>query len=199
MYVIGLTGGIATGKSTASATMKEYIPHIWDADLAARLVVEQGEPGSDAIRLAFGDQFFDKGKLDRRLLAEHVFGNEELLVKLNRTLHPIILNHMSLTLQKWDAEGVKLAVVDAPLLFESGASPVCDEIWTMSCGEDEQIRRVIARDSISPEEAEARVASQLTDGERRRRSSRVIDSSGDEKETQKFIRILCEELLEENG
>lgn len=199
MYVIGLTGGIATGKSTASVTIKEYISHIWDADLAAKLVVEKGEPGSDAVRLAFGDRFFVNGNLDRRLLAEHVFGDEKLLVKLNRTLHPIILEHMSLTLQTWDAQGVKLAVVDAPLLFESGASTVCDEIWTMSCGEDEQMRRIMARDGIMVEEAEARISAQLTDADRRNRSSRIIDSSGDIEETQRFVRILCEELLEEMG
>ena len=143
MKVIGLTGGIATGKSTASRTLRQLGATIWDADETARQVVRPGEPGFDALKKEFGaDIFGPDGRLNRRMLAQRVFGKPEEVIRLNKTLHPIILMDLVDKLKGWRAEGVKVVIVDAPLLFESGADVACDQVWVLSCGEDEQLRRV---------------------------------------------------------
>ena len=198
MKVIGLTGGIATGKSTASKTLKNLGAVIWDADEVSRKVVRPGQPGYYALKKEFGDDIFGTdGKLDRKTLAKRVFGRQEELLKLNRTLHPIILMDLVECLKKWRLEKVKVVIVDCPLLFESGADRGCDEIWVLSCGEDEQLRRVMARDRLSEEEAVHRIESQMSDAERRRRATRVIDTSGLEEDTQRAITAYYEEALEE--
>jgi len=128
-----------------------------------------------------------------------VFGNQEALTKLNRALHPLILLDMEVTLARWEKEGAKLAVVDAPLLFESGADKACDEVWVVSCGADEQVRRLMARDGMDLAQAQERIAAQMPDSERRRRARRVIDTLQPEADVERYVRVLVEELLEENA
>lgn len=198
MKVIGLTGGIATGKSTASRTLRQLGATIWDADETARQVVRPGEPGFDALKKEFGaDIFGPDGRLNRRMLAQRVFGKPEEVIRLNKTLHPIILMDLVDKLKGWRAEGVKVVIVDAPLLFESGADVACDQVWVLSCGEDEQLRRVMERDKLSQQEAIERLEAQMSDAERRAKATRVIDTSCDETSTQRAITAYYEELLED--
>ena len=198
MKVIGLTGGIAVGKSTASRTLKKLGAVIWDADQVSREVVKPGKPGFDALKKEFGDDIFGTdGMLNRRVLAQRVFGKQEEVLRLNRTLHPIILMDLAENLKRWRAEKVKIVIVDCPLLFESGADVACDEVWVLSCGEDEQLRRVMERDHLSMEEAAQRIEAQMSDAERRFRATRVIDTSGPEEDTQRAVTAYYEEALEE--
>jgi dephospho-CoA kinase len=198
MKVIGLTGGIATGKSTASRTLKSLGATVWDADQTARDVVRPGQPGFAALKKEFGDDIFGPdGQLDRRVLAQRVFGKPQEVLRLNHTLHPIILMDLVEKLKLWRAQGVKVVIVDAPLLFESGADVGCDEIWVLSCGEDEQLRRVIERDGLSEAEAVARLEAQMSDAQRRAKATRIIDTSGSEADTQRAITAYYEELLED--
>jgi len=200
MIVIGLTGGIAAGKSTVSKMLRRAGARVWDADRVSREVVKPGRPGADALRRTFGEAIFlPDGTLDRRELARTVFGNQEALTKLNRALHPLILLDMEVTLARWEKEGAKLAVVDAPLLFESGADKACDEVWVVSCGADEQVRRLMARDGMDLAQAQERIAAQMPDSERRRRARRVIDTLQPEADVERYVRVLVEELLEENA
>jgi len=198
MRVIGLTGGIATGKSTASKTLRALGATIWDADQTSRDVVRPGEAGFIALKKEFGEDIFGRdGQLDRRVLAQRVFGKPEEVLRLNKTLHPIILMDLAEKLKAWRAQGVKVVIVDCPLLFESGADVACDQVWVLSCGEDEQVRRVMERDGLTQAEAVQRLEAQMSDAERRSRATRVIDTSSDEASTQRAVTAYYEEVLEE--
>jgi dephospho-CoA kinase len=196
LVTIGLTGGIATGKSTASAYLKELGARVWDADQVAHDIVEPGRAGWLAIRDAFGDVFFDKdGRLLRDKLAQRIFDDEQARNTLNRLMHPAILQDMREFLSAARADGVGMTVVDAPLLLESGADADCDAVWVLSCGVDEQLRRLSER-GLSAADAQKRLDAQLSDAERRRQANRVIDTSGTVEDTRRQLRALYEEALD---
>jgi dephospho-CoA kinase len=198
MHIVGLTGGIATGKSNISNVLKSQGAYIWDADEASRRVVEPDAPGYIAMKENFGELIFNPdGTLNRERSAEYFFADKARLNKLNSILHPIIIDDMISQLKQWQTQGVKFCFIDAPLLFEAGVDKYCDEIWVASCGVDEQIRRVLARDEISYEDAQKRIEVQMPDAEKRKRASRVIDTSGDINDTNAFIKVLYEELQDE--
>jgi dephospho-CoA kinase len=200
MIVIGLTGGIASGKTTVARTLRRLGARIWDADRASREAVRPGSDGGKALAERFGREFFTaSGELDRARLARFVFGHPDRLLQLNRTLHPYILEDMRAHLRRWREEGVLVAVVEAPLLFESGIDGEMDEIWVVSCGEDLQMERLRQRDGFTREEAADRIAAQMPDAERRRRATRIIDTSGDVRDTVRSVKALYSELMEEIG
>lgn len=198
MIVIGLTGGIASGKSTAANVLRRLGARVWDADRASREAVKPGREGNRALREIFGPDFFDgQGRLDRARLGAYVFGRPERVERLNRALHPLILADMRRRLDQWRRQGTEAAVVVVPLLFEAGIESEMDEVWVVSCGTDEQLRRLMQRDGYTREEAEARIGAQWTDAERRSRASRIIDSSGPAEDTARYIESIYGELLEE--
>lgn len=198
MYKIGLTGAIASGKSTAAEALRELGAHVWDADRVQREIVKPGMSGYNAIREQFGEQYFGPdGEFDRGKMADLIFNDPKAREKLNSILHPIIIKNMDETLERWEDEGVKVAVAEVPLLFESGVEDRFDEIWCTSCGIDMQIRRLKDRNGLTRDEALARIYSQMDDSERRSRSNRVIDSCGTERELKEFIKVLYGELLDE--
>ena len=129
MIVIGLTGGIASGKTTAAEVLRRLGARVWDADEAARDAVRPGTEGYRALRARYAPGFFmPDGALDRRKLAQYVFGHPERVAELNRTLHPYILADMRERLRAFEDEGAAVAVIDVPLLFETGL----DRGWTRS-------------------------------------------------------------------
>ena len=198
MHVVGLTGGIATGKSNISNVLKLQGAYVWDADEASRRVVEPGEKGYKAIKEKFGELLFDPdGTLNRERTAEYFFTDKARIDSLNAILHPIIIDDMIAQLKVWHNQGIKFCFLDAPLLFEAGVDKYCDEIWVASCGMDEQIRRVLARDEISYDDARKRIEVQMPDAEKRARASRIIDTSGDIADTNAFVKVLYEELKDE--
>jgi dephospho-CoA kinase len=195
MIIIGLTGGIGAGKSTASSYLKSLGAAVWDADALAREIEEPGRTGWQAVRREFGEEFFDEqGNLLRGKLADHVFGDAEALKKLNALLHPIILEDMFRWIDKSRAEGVPVSVIDAPLLFESGADKYVNEIWLLSCGAQEQINRLMQR-GLTRESAEKRLEAQMSDRERRMRANRVITTGGSVEETHRQLKALYEQVL----
>ncbi len=196
MHIIGLTGGIGTGKSAASSYLKELGASVWDADRAARTVVQQGQEGWKAIRREFGAEYFDSaGNLLRKKMADKIFSDEAARDKLNALLHPVILDDMARFLDRSQRDGAPIVVLDAPLLFESGADRAADEVWVTSCGVDEQVRRVMER-GVSQEEAERMVEAQMPDHERRARARRVIDTSGPMEDTRRYLKALYDEIKE---
>ncbi|MGI6316755.1 MAG: dephospho-CoA kinase [Christensenellales bacterium] len=198
MIVLGLTGGIATGKSTVSRVLAACGAAIWDADETSRKVVQPGQEGNEALRREFGDDyFFPDGSLKRAVLAKAVFDDPKKLLRLNAVIHPYILKDMCLTVARWRKEGKPVCVIDAPLLFETGADKVCDVIWVTACGVDKQISRLIKRNRLTEEEALARINAQMPEKERASRANRVIDTSDDKERTAAFVRVLYEELMEE--
>ena len=198
MHIVGLTGGIATGKTNISNVLKSQGAYVWDADESSRRVVEPGEAGYEAMKKNFGELIFNPdGTLNRKRAAEYFFADKARLDTLNATLHPIIIEDMIEQLKVWHKDGVNVCFLDAPLLFEAGIDKYCDEVWVASCGVDEQIRRLLARDDISYEDALGRIKVQMPDAEKRERASRVIDTAGDIEDTNEFVKILYEELQDE--
>ncbi|MCK5128761.1 MAG: dephospho-CoA kinase [Clostridiales bacterium] len=198
MYIVGLTGGIATGKSNISRVLKEQGAHVWEADEASRKVVEPSQKGFIAMHENFGDLIFNTdGTLNRERAAKYFFSNKDQLDKLNSILHPIIIDDMIEQVKVWYKKDVELCFIDAPLLFEVSMEKYCDEVWVASCGVDEQIRRVLKRDEISLEDAKKRIDVQMSDKEKRKRATRVIDTSGAIEVTNEYITTLYEELIDE--
>ena len=173
--IIGLTGGMGSGKSEAARHLTTLGAVHIDADAISRSLTAPGGEALPAIREAFGDEvFFADGTLDRRALGELVFADTRLRHVLEGIIHPRV---QRISLERADAagaEGADAVLMDVPLLFETGMDALCDVTWVISADIEERIRRVISRDGLTREEAEARFASQMSDEERCRRATRVI-------------------------
>lgn len=197
MYVIGLTGGIATGKSTVSALLAELGLPVVDADKLAREVVEPGQPALAEIRRAFGPGVIaPDGTLDRAALARLVFRDEGARRRLEGIIHPRVRERMRQILAGLASQGESLAVVDVPLLFEAGFDTDVDEVWVVSASEEEQLHRLMVRDGLSEEEARLRIEAQMPLVEKRARADRVIDNNGSPAATRRQVESLVRALRE---
>ncbi|MDW7710317.1 MAG: dephospho-CoA kinase [Deferrisomatales bacterium] len=178
--VIGLTGGIATGKSTASRYFQEAGVPVVDADLLARRVVEPGQPAWKEIREEFGEGVLrPDGSLNREALAELVFHDPCARNRLNAIVHPRVAAEASREVTRLLAEEPDGVVVyDVPLLFETGSEDRFDLVAVVYVPRTEQIRRLRIRDGLSREAAEQRLASQLDIEEKARRADVVLDNRG---------------------
>jgi len=198
MLVVGLTGGIASGKSTVSRYLAERGAAIIDADQLSRALVVPGSPALQEIAACFGAEILDSsGALDRKKLAQRIFNSALEREMLNSILHPRIKNKTEELIRVYQNEGkVPLIVVDAPLLLETGMQSLVDEVWVVAVPEDIQVERLMERDGISRPEAEARLNSQMPLQEKIRRADRVIDNSGSVEETVKNLDRLWAEVVE---
>lgn len=173
-HVIGLTGGIASGKSSVAALLRENGVLVIDADEIGHQVICPPGPVYDAILAHFGTEIRrEDGMIDRKRLGRIVFASREERETLNAIVHPAIRREI---LRLLEEAGV--AVIDAALLFEANMEDLCDEIWTVDVREDTQIRRLMRRDGLTKSEARARIASQLSAAERRSRADVIIDNNG---------------------
>ena len=196
MRVIGLTGGIATGKSTVSRMLAEKGLPIVDADLIAREVVEPGKPAYREIVQTFGGEILQAdGTLNRKLLGKLVFGDPARLQTLNQITHPRIREEIEGRLQALRDKGIKLAVLDAPLLIEANLQPLVDEVWVVTCPRELQIKRLQERDNLSVPEAEARIKAQMPLEEKIKYAQRVIDNSRDIAHTRRQVQELLRSYL----
>lgn len=176
--LIGLTGGIGSGKSTVAALFAQRGAHIVDTDAVARDVVEPGSPVLDAISYEFGTSVIKPdGSLDREALARIVFADPRKRELLNRLTHPAI---RARTLELIGAQpSDEIVVVVVPLLFESGFDQHCDRAVAVIADPDTRRARVAARDGVSEEQVAARMNAQLADEEYARRADHVIRNDGD--------------------
>lgn len=177
MIILGLTGGIATGKSTVSKYLKQH--HnltIVDADVIARQVVEPGTKAYDAIVKKFGDDILLPDKtLDRPALGRKVFGNEPNRQFLNSVVHPAVRKEMLKQAIKAYMKGYDIVVLDIPLLFESKLDRFCSSTLVVSCDGEKQLQRLLARDShLSEEDAKKRIASQFPIEQKEEKATYVI-------------------------
>ncbi len=180
MRVIGLTGGIASGKSTVSGMLRELGARVIDADAIAREVVEPGRPALAEIVAWLGrDILLADGSLDRRKLGELVFGDSAARAALEGITHPRITAAAKEALAAAEREGCAVAVLDVPLLYEAGWDEGVDEVWVVYVDAATQLSRLMARDSLTAAQAAARVAAQMSLEEKARRADIVIDNSGD--------------------
>jgi len=185
---VGLTGGIACGKSTVSRLLAERGGHIVDADRIAREVVLPGTPGLQAVVDAFGpDVLAEDGALDRKKLGAIVFANESERKRLESLLHPLIRAEMARQMADWnEREPDALVVVDIPLLYESGLDRLFafEEIIVVYVPKDIQLERLMLRDGLTREEALRRVDAQMPIERKREIADVVIDNSGTLEQTE---------------
>lgn len=196
MYIIGLTGSIASGKSTVSRILSACGAPIVDADLIARHIAQHGEEGWQKIVETFGeDVLLPDGELDRMKVGEMIFHNEEKRAQLDHIMHPIILHRIERQLDTLAQEGYAAAVVDVPLLLELGWQDKVDAVWLVAVSPSVQKMRLMARNNLTEEQAEARIASQMSIEDKRRYSDVIIENDGTQEETARFVRQQWHELM----
>lgn len=160
--IIGLTGSIASGKSTVAKMLEKYRFPIVDADQVARLVVEPGEPALTEIVAAFGEEILlEDGSLNRKKLGNLIFHDLSKRAILNGIIHPAIRKEMLRQRDEWLNNGAEVVIMDIPLLFESKLQHFVEKILVVSLSEEKQLERLMERNQLSEEEARARISSQL--------------------------------------
>jgi dephospho-CoA kinase len=177
--VIGITGSIATGKSTISKMIKELGYTVVDADVAARAVVEPGEEAYKEIVKQFGDDILSHdGSLNRKKLGDIVFNNEEKRLLLNSIVHPAVRKWMNNQKENAFERGEKVVFLDIPLLFESKLTHMVEKIIVVYIDQQTQLERLMSRNDLTKQEASARINSQLSIEEKKQLADAVIDNRG---------------------
>lgn len=177
---IGLTGGIATGKSTVGRLLEAEGLPVLDADQYAREALALGSPGAAAVLERFGDAVRTSGTgpecptIDRGALGSIVFSNPTDKRWLEQLVHPLVRQRFELALAELAAESAVVLMI--PLLFEAGLQELCSEIWLVDCDEKQQLERLIQRDAISQEAAQQRIASQWSLEVKRKCADVIIDN-----------------------
>jgi dephospho-CoA kinase len=196
MLKVGLTGGIAVGKSTVVATLAEAGAVCYDADRIARSVVEPGAAGLEAVAAEFGPGVLaSDGSLDRKALGAIVFADAERRRRLEAILHPLIIAEQDRLVEEAIARDPKaIVVVDAALMIESGGYKRFDTLVVVFCEPEIQLARLMARDNLSREEAGRRVAAQMAQSEKLRYADFTIDTSGSLDETRRRTLEVWREL-----
>ncbi|MFD2639886.1 dephospho-CoA kinase [Piscibacillus salipiscarius] len=176
--IIGLTGSIATGKSTVSKMFKEWEIPVVDADQIARNVVKPGEPAYEKIVEHFGEKvLYENGMLNRKKLGEIVFNDEEERKRLNSFIHPEIRKEMIRQRESHVANGEPAVVLDIPLLFESKLFDYVDKVLVVYVEPEVQLERLMERDESGKEEALSRIQSQISITEKKDRADAIIDNT----------------------
>ncbi|KAJ1735137.1 Dephospho-CoA kinase [Coemansia biformis] len=180
MLVIGLTGGIATGKSTASRAFQAQGVPVVDADAIAHKILEPGEVSYRLVLKHFGEEVLQPGSeaIDRGKLGSIIFNDGKKRQLLNQCTHPYVRRRILYQVLKCFVQGHSVCVVDVPLLFESGLHKFCGKTVVVSCGGEQQISRLMARNGFTRQEAEARASAQMPLADKERRATRVLDNSG---------------------
>lgn len=192
--VIGLTGGIATGKSTVSELLTAYGFKVVDADIASRKAVSKDSKGLEEVRELFGPEAIDEnGEMDRKYVADQIFNHPEKRLELNKIVHPKVREIMEDEKQAYLKEGYNV-IMDIPLLFENELEKTVDEVWLVYTSESVQIDRLMERNDLTVEEAKARVYSQISIDKKSRMADHVIDNLGDKLELKQNLEHLLEEL-----
>ena len=189
MRVFGLTGGIASGKSTVSRYLHKLGAAIVDADRAAHALAMPFQPLWEAYREHFGEKvLLPDGTLDRRAIARAVFHDTEERAWMNKVSHPMILKRMEEELEECRASGSQVAFLDVPLLYEVGWESAAEAVWVVYVPGPVQLARLMARDGCDEEAAMARISSQMSMEEKRGRADVVIDNSGKWEDTETQVK-----------
>ncbi len=190
MRILGLTGSIGMGKSTTAKMFEEAGVPVYDADATVHRLYE-GEAVA-AIEAAFPGTTVD-GKVDRTLLSPRVVHDSEAMKKLESIVHPMLRAHHQKFVDDARKSGAPVAVVDIPLLYETGGESRVDAVVVVTTAADVQRERILARDGMTPEKLDAILAKQLPDAEKRRRADFVVDTS----HGLDPVRIRVREILEQ--
>lgn len=180
MHVIGLTGGIASGKSTVARFFRDHDVPVLDADILGHRTYDPGTDTFAAVVKAFGDDLVaPDGTIDRKVLGGKVFGKPDELKRLTDIVWPGIRKLASEALSELETGGNKLAVLEAAVLFEAGWEDLTDEIWVVVVEPDQAVERLAARNGLDADAARARINSQLSNAERTARADVVIENNAD--------------------
>lgn len=195
MIKIGLTGPTGAGKSTVAAAFAAAgIPTV-DADKAAREVTAPDSPVLQPLCKAFGADIVDaSGALNRKLLAQRAFASKEATARLNAITHPEIIRRMQAQLDAFETAGEKVALIDAPLLFEAGLDSLCDLTVAVLADEEVRLARIMARDGVDREAALRRMAVQPKAAFYRSRANDILCNDGDAAELDQQIARLLEKI-----
>lgn len=186
--IIGLTGGIASGKSTVSGMLKGLGAVIIDADKIARQVVEPNQPTWHKIKQRFGEEIFHpNGQLDRKKLGAIIFKDGQARTDLNALIHPAIRESMKQQKEKAQRQGIELIVMDIPLLFESELEYMVEKILVVYVPEEIQKDRLMLRDQIDEKIALQKMSSQLSIEQKKAKGHAFIDNSGSLMKTKKQL------------
>lgn len=186
--IIGLTGSIASGKSTVANMLKEYGFPIVDADLVARQVVERGSETLQKIADVFGPEVITpEGAMDRAKVGSIIFHDESKRKVLNDIIHPAIRAEMLRQRDEHVANGAKTVIMDIPLLFESKLQHYVEKILVVSVNEETQLKRLIERNQLNEEDAKARISSQLPLSIKEQGADAVINNNGSIEETRQQL------------
>ncbi|RKH84907.1 dephospho-CoA kinase [Corallococcus sp. AB045] len=195
MHVFGLTGGIASGKSTVSRMLRELGARVLDADVLAREVVEPGTPGLKRIDERFPGVVGPDGRLDRVKLGAHIFADPAERAALNAIVHPEVRALFLQKLQALEAEGVTHAVYDVPLLIETGLHQAMEGVAVVWVPREVQKARLMTRDGLLEDQAEARLAAQMALDDKRAHATWVIDNSGAPEATRPQVEAVWRAML----
>lgn len=193
--ILGVTGGIATGKSSVTELFRALGLPVVSADELARDAVRVGTEALRQIAERFGAKVLcDDGTLDRESLAQIIFADATARRELNRITHPVIARLAESTLAGLVEAGATHIIYEAPLLYEAGAESRVDKVLVVTAQPEVQKKRLMARDGIDAAAAEARIAAQMSLDEKTKRADYVIDNSGAPAETARQVANLCQEL-----
>lgn len=198
--ILGLTGGIATGKSTVTGMLRERGIPVIDADQIAREVVEPGKPAYDAIIGHFGrDILLADGQIDRKKLGEIVFSDESERQKLNAIVHPEVRRVMREEAETAERNGASIVFMDIPLLYESKLQYMVEKIVVVYAPAAMQLARMMERDELEEEQAQKRLRAQFPIDQKREEADFLIDNSRSREETERQVEDMLAEIRAELG
>ncbi|MGE4491165.1 MAG: dephospho-CoA kinase [Syntrophotalea sp.] len=200
MMILGLTGGIGSGKSVVAKMFRELGADVVGADGLAREIVTPGAPVLVCLVERFGDAVLcADGSLNRSWLAQTIFSDSRARRDLDRITHPAIAELARQRFAELAEHGARIVIYDAPLLFEAGADKQVDAVAVVAVREDIQLRRLMARDHLDEAAARARIASQMPLPEKIRRADYVIDNNGTLAQTRRQVVLLMARLVSMAG
>lgn len=193
MIRIGLTGGIASGKSSVANWFRAKGLTVIDADQITHLIM--GDPAViSAVEKEFGAEYISGGQINRLLLGSKIFQDQAMKTKLEKLLHPLIYAETQRQASEAELKKEKLVILDIPLLFEAGWDKQVDEVWVVYVLRNIQLARLTARNKLNREEAEQRISSQMPLEEKARMADRVINNSGSWQETEAQLEAIWLDL-----
>jgi dephospho-CoA kinase len=190
--IIGITGGIGGGKSTLSAKLRAEGYEVYDTDIRAKELQNEHQELIRKMKAVFGDDIYKDSVLDRAALAQIVFGNKELLLELNKIVHPVVREDFYHWISSHSNQ--KILFVESAIMFESGLVNSVDKVILMTASEDIRIKRVVKRDGSTPEQVKTRISNQMSDDLKIPKSDFVVFSDDNQPLLNKMYGIL-EELL----
>jgi dephospho-CoA kinase len=195
MIIIGLTGGILSGKSTVSGMLQDLGAYVIDADKVGHQCYEPNTQGWEKVVSAFGNDILGvDDQIDRAKLSQIVFEDADALQKLNDIMHPIIRQAVEEKIKHFEGQGADAVVVEAPVFLEAGWSDLVDQLWVTSVPEDEAAKRFSKRSGLSAREAARRMKAQMSNTQRIKHADRVIDTNRSIEETRAAVAKAWQQL-----